>query len=147
MVFNKSNIDINLICDQMLDCIYNLDNFCQNMNELEKLEYLKKCAQEGFKSYIGSFYELLKDYLTYCNTVMDIPITGKSYKEYLELCIKENLLPQDSLYFIIALSSIRNKFSHGYEVPPFEDVLDFYKNNSQKFLSIVTLAKSKYNQK
>ncbi|MGL6108265.1 hypothetical protein, partial [Romboutsia sp.] len=99
--------------------------------------------QSGFKAYVNSFYELTKNYLAFCNMEFNISIKSKDFIEYVTQCEESGLLPQDGALFCNALRMLRNEHAHGYERPTFEDVLEFYKENSHMFLAMINISKNK----
>lgn len=124
------------ITKDMLDCLTKLDRFASDYTEDEIPKRYKDLVKEGFKSYVESFYQLTKDFLMIATVNNQITWKTKNIEEYFSLCESNNLLPENGALFCEALRILRNEHAHGYEKPTFEEVLEFYKENSEMFLLI-----------
>ncbi len=75
--------------------------------------------------------------MSQCLKVISVSVSKITYSDAIELCIKENLLPNHEIILYKTLSKFRNDTAHVYKKPPFIVLLQFYKENRDFLNSII----------
>jgi hypothetical protein len=123
----------------MLDCIKKLDDYTQVRPSLLKTPKAIVYGDEGFKSYLRGFLELIRKYFIK-HSIKDgffLHYEAIQSQHYM------GLIDEEHVPFIVELAKFRNDFAHGYEVPTFEEMYAFYLENSNLFISISNKVREK----
>ena len=112
-------------------CIAILDKYSPLM--IDVLDSYRELIEEGYKSYVGTFYEMIKSYLSYCVIPHTVRIKDLSTEDTLDIYADNGYISRDDIPFCKSLMKIRNNFSHSYEFPNIEDVVNFYETNKNYF--------------
>lgn len=138
---------LNLIQQDMKDCIYKLERFKDNYNLVKGNSELEIYMQESFRSYIRSFQELTIKMLAHTSKGLYSPKDKLKYEDIVDMHFENNRLPNVDTEFLKELRFFRNEVAHGYEYPDFQAVYEFYEENKSKFSDVsecVTLLIRKY---
>ncbi|NFE93523.1 hypothetical protein [Clostridium botulinum] len=133
---NKLNIDrLKYLSASMQDVIRDLDEIISIYDNQPTI--IKKHLEQSFRTSFLQYKELLGNYMSQCLKVISVSVSKITYSDAIELCIKENLLPNHEIILYKTLSKFRNDTAHVYKKPPFIVLLQFYKENRDFLNSII----------
>lgn len=127
---------LNLIQNDMRDCLYKLERFKENYQLIKGNDELEIYLQESFRSYIRSYQELTIKLLAHTSKGLYTPKDKMKYEDIIDIHAKNNRLPNVDPEFLKELRFFRNEVAHGYEYPDFQAVYEFYEENKEKFMQV-----------
>lgn len=133
---SRLNFDrLKYISVSMQDVMRDLDEITVLYNNQPLV--IQKHLEQSFRTSFLQYKELLGNYMSQCLKLLTISVNRTTYTDAIELCIKEGFLPKDEMVLYKTLSKFRNDTAHVYKKPPFNVLLQFYKENRQFLINII----------
>lgn len=142
MVVKTSWENIGAVVRDMTTCMYDLQDFTRLYKEENMPPNWDKFIKEGFRGMMVSLFELCKSYIIHANKYSKI--NGMKFVDILEESVNREILLEDSIVVLETLRQLRNDNSHGYDVPDFTEIFNFYVDYKYIFEDILDRAKILY---
>lgn len=140
-VLKKEGIDLIKINSTRLEDIIENTSLC--LNELKRDIGIFKTIDETNKFYritekairqdIADLFKNIEDYLAFTLKTVGVGISKKSLREALDSAKEKKLMSEEFAEFIKNSMKIRNYFSHRYNYPTTEYLIEFYIENETVF--------------
>lgn len=131
------------------DLIYNLEECLEDINfAIEKLEatdenvMMLRMINNSIRCGIASIFTNCEDYLGMILKKNGVGVTDKSLRDCLRISIEQELIESNFGNCIIKAIKMRNSFSHRYNVPTTEELINFYTENKENFYKQLEFMKS-----
>lgn len=120
-----------------------IDNWEASYTQVPELA--QSAMQEALRSYVRNYHEFFIKYLTMCNNCkLYNPKAKLSYLTVLNQHVSNGDIPENLVTFLSELQVLRNRFSHEYKRPSFEEVLTFYNGNKNNIEIMYNVIYKKY---
>lgn len=114
------------------ECLKNLEDALFFLNSTNDSR-IYNLAIGSFRYGITSIFTNTEDYLGMVLKKVGVGVSDKTFRQSLKLALDNGLIDEDFANCISKSINIRNSFSHGYNVPTTEDLINFYTSSKNVF--------------
>lgn len=123
-----NNMRLERIIFNMEDNLRILDHTLKRITEFSD-EMDVMMAKSSFRNGIVSIFTCAEDYLGMALKKVGTGIGERTFRECVNRCYGENLLPDYYKDFLLKNVKVRNASTHSYDVPSTEDLIEIYRDN------------------
>lgn len=137
----KTNWDtVNCLARDMNTCLGDLRYFRELYEKETMPSNWERFIKEGFRGLMVSLFELSKSYIIHAKKYNKL--SGIAFVDILKDCVDSDVLIEDSIIVLETLRVLRNDNSHGYDMPDFDEIFNFYKDYEYVFDDILYRSKA-----
>lgn len=139
---------LNDIIANFNDCVRDIDFSisCLDDDKLIANENMERLVKNSIRNGIFSIFTNTEDYLGSVLKKVGIGVTNRSLKECLLSAKQERLITPEFADCVLKNVNMRNTFSHRYNQPSTETLIEFYQDNREIFLSQIEFMKKLVSQ-
>lgn len=133
MAYNMQWNSVDEVKSDLNNCMSYMKQFVEIYNHKQPEQDYRIYAEEGFKSFMRAYFELVNAYITFCMGVKPNYQKYGTYRAYLKEVAFQGYIPEESITFLDMLRKLRNSKAHGYLLPEFELLLNVLNDHEDKF--------------
>lgn len=138
---NKMRLD--KIISNFNECLEDIDLSLSNLSDNDLLSRygMDRILKNSIRHGVDSIFTNTEDYLGSILKKVGIGVSDKSLRDCITIAKNKNLIEPNFADCIISNIKIRNTFSHRYNQPSTETLIEFYTTNREVFLSQIEFMK------
>lgn len=138
MMMKINSVRFNTVINNFKECIENIEKDLTDYNNLDeeiikRFPDIERLIETALRADIIDIFKIIEDYIALSLKVYGVGISNKTINEALDKCLEEKLINNEFRLMMRKNKSIRDSYSHKYNYPRTEDLINFYVSNKKIF--------------